>query len=620
MKCSIEMICFALAVSLGLNAFSAETFTPYKAGEVPQNVTDLWKNYDPRSEDLDVKVIKEWKAEGVVTRYITFKVGMFKGVDSRIAAYYSFPENGKKNAAFVWCHGGGQRADKTRGIYFAKQGFATIDINWLGRPMENDIEVNTDWGNVDPTQGPLFYSKALRKGWKRSLQPDEYSIDSVASPRNSNWFLLVVAAKRAISFLEQQPEVNPDRIGMAGFSMGGMVTSLTAMDPRLKAVVPFVGGTGFKYEDFPGGIKGSSLRKHFKDLELYRKTMDPSAYWPLVNCPVFFISSSNDFHAAFDRIYRSMALLKHNAWRVSTNIHENHNPGPEQWALLIKWFNLHLKDLREEIPVTPPSTFKVTGRTATFTVTPEDRYQRLLDTEIYYSYDPNARTRFWNRADAVPSGDTWSLDLAIHKNLPLYVYASCRYSIAKEMETLKGTTSTMVVNSLEQSSVPEHVDLTDLANLKKNHAVIDDFNNGFQDWTVREGGRLIKTYKFQSPEIDCSNDRKLLLRIDPGGRKLSLRLSASSRFLSSELNQGNFFYSRSIEGNGPQNVVIDRNDFKAGGSGKEGQVLEWSRITLFDLSILDLETKQKIDLTSKEGLGMLKLISLVDAQTSSLRK
>ena len=32
---------------------------------------------------------------------------------------------------------------KNRGIYFAKQGFATVDINWLGRPVENGLE-NTD--------------------------------------------------------------------------------------------------------------------------------------------------------------------------------------------------------------------------------------------------------------------------------------------------------------------------------------------------------------------------------------------------------------------------------------------------------------------------------------------
>ena len=49
--------------------------------------------------------------------------------------------------------------------------------------------------------------------------------------------------------------------------MGGMITALTAIDPRLKAVAPFVGGTGFKDVDFPGGIVGSSKRLHFQNLE-----------------------------------------------------------------------------------------------------------------------------------------------------------------------------------------------------------------------------------------------------------------------------------------------------------------------------------------------------------------
>jgi len=210
---------------LSLSLHAGETFTPYRnASEVPRNVVDLWKDYDAREESLDIRIVKEWKADGVVTRYVTFTVGTFKGAEARIAAYYSFPDNGRKNAAFVWSHGGGQRAERNRGVYFAKQGFATVDINWLGRPMEKDIKVNTDWGKVDPTQGPRFYAKALRKGWKRNLQPDEHSIDPVVSPRNANWFLLTVAARRAITFLERQPEVNAGKIGFTGFSMGGMIT------------------------------------------------------------------------------------------------------------------------------------------------------------------------------------------------------------------------------------------------------------------------------------------------------------------------------------------------------------------------------------------------------------
>ena len=171
---------------IGYSVWAGDTFTPYRANkEVPRNVVDLWEAYDARLEPLEVRWIREWKSKGVITRYLTFKVGTFKGVDARIAAYYSFPEKGRRQAAFGWRHGGGQRAERRRGIYFAEQGFATVDINWLGRRMEEGIETNTDWGKVDPTQGPRFYPKALREGWKRNLQPDDHSIDPVPSPRHA---------------------------------------------------------------------------------------------------------------------------------------------------------------------------------------------------------------------------------------------------------------------------------------------------------------------------------------------------------------------------------------------------------------------------------------------------
>ena len=590
-----------------LQLCAADTFIPFQeASEVPDDVVELWQDYDARREPLEVQIIKEWKTDDVITRYVTFKVGTFKGSDARLAAYFSFPNHPQKHAAFVWSHGGGQRAQKERGIYFAKQGFATLDINWLGRPLEADIQVNTDWGKVDPTQGPQFYSKALRKSWKRNLQPDDYSIDPIASPRNANWFLLAVAARRAITFLEEQPEVDRERIGFAGYSMGGMITALTAIDSRVRAVVPFVGGTGFKYVDFPGRIEGSSIRQHFRNLELYQSTIDASVYWPLVTCPVLFISSSNDFHSTFERIYQSLALLRHPNWRVSTNVHQNHGPGPEQWVLLNLWFNQYLKDIEEDIPETPPSTFKISGNSATFTVTPGQQ-ERLVDTEVYYSYDPNSRTRFWISADTKRSASTWSAELPVHERLPLYVFALCRYQLRKSVQLQHDHTSTFVLNSLEHSIIPKSVDLNVLATLPKTRTVFEDFDDGIQDWSTRDN-RSIKTYKFQSPDLDRSNDKKLSLTINPLGKKLRLRINLESQFLSRPNNLGKFSYTREINGNKAQTVVIDRDDFK----NADGKTVEWPKIATCEITIVDQETQAKLDLTQTAGHEILRKIELID--------
>lgn len=584
-----------------------ETFTPYQENaEVPRNVVDLWKDYDARKEPLDIRVLKEWQTEGVIVRYVTFKVGTFKGSEARIAAYYSFPDDGREHAAFVWSHGGGQRADRNRGLYFAKQGFATLDINWLGRPLEDDIEINTDWGKVDPTQGRRFYSKALREGWKRNLQPDEHTIDPVPSPRNANWFLLTVAARRAITFLEQQPAVDANRIGFSGFSMGGMITSLVAIDPRLKAVAPFVGGTGFKHVDFPGKIAGSGISTSFKDLALYESTIDASVYWPLVKCPVVFITSSNDFHSTFERVYQSMALLEHKNWRVTCNVHQNHAPDPEQWVMLNLWFEQYLKGRPQNIPPTPPSTLTVNGKTASFTVTPSSP-SKLLNTEIFYSYDPNSRTRFWERATATQSGANWTAELAVQEALPLYVFAICRYQLPGTVPLERGETSTYTLNSTEQMIVPESVDRNALTKLQGPEMIFEDFENGTRDWSSRDG-RTIRTYKFQSHYMDRSNTKQFAMTINPQGEALSLRLHAESQFLSREDNLGRFTFTKRIEGKDPQLIRIRRDDFQS----DDGKALEWSKITTLDVTLVNEATKERVKLASPKGFKTLRRIELID--------
>ena len=601
-----QIVCAACAlVIVGTSLKAEDTFEPY-ASDVPESAVALWENYDPRYEPLNIEVVQEWENDGVVTRYVTFTVGTFKGKESRIAGYYCLPAGKTKLPAFVWAHGGGQRADRRRGEYFARQGYASIDINWLGRPLEDGIDINTDWGNVDPTQGPRFYSKALRQGWKRSLLPDEYTIDTVSSPRNSNWFLLAVAARRGITFLEQQPEVNADRIGLSGFSMGGMITALTAIDSRLKAVVPFVGGTGFKYVDFPGGIEGSSIRGHFQNIELYKATVDASAYWPFVRCPVCFISSTNDFHSVFDRIYRSMALVPHSDWRVSTNLHQNHGPGPEQWVMLNLWFDQYLKGVDQHIPLTPPSTFSVSDDVAFFSVTPEDQ-DRLVTTEVYFSYDPNPRTRFWEQAQARRDGSTWSVTVPVLEDLPLYAFALCRYKLGHVQTLENDETSTFTLNSLEHSLVPEKVNLEALLDVADPHEPVDDFENGFSNWSSRDQ-RTIKTYKFQSPRLDRKKTKKLVIIINPRGKKLNVRLRTDSGFLSRPNNIGSFSAGKTVDGQGPQTIILGHEDFK----GPKGKEFEWSKIATFEITVIDAATNQKIALMTDNGEKVLQLIELRD--------
>ena len=51
-----------------LTTFGEETFDPFKRSkDVPQNVENLWKEYDPRKEALEIKIIKEWETSEAVS-------------------------------------------------------------------------------------------------------------------------------------------------------------------------------------------------------------------------------------------------------------------------------------------------------------------------------------------------------------------------------------------------------------------------------------------------------------------------------------------------------------------------------------------------------------------------
>ena len=301
-----------------------------------------------------------------------------------------------------------------------------------------------------------------------------------------------------------------------------------------------------------------------------------------------------------------MALLPHADWRVTTNIHHNHGPGPEQWVLLNLWFDQYLKGIDQQIPVTPPSNFVVEGNQASFTVTPENP-ERLVGTEVYYSYDSNARMRFWKRAEAVNNADTWSVDLSVHDDLPLYVFALCRYRLNEPRQLERGETSTFVLNSQEQVWLPEVVERRSLAKLAKGDDIFEDFANGARDWGTRDG-RSLTTYKFQDPSLDRGNARKLAFTIDPHGKRLVLRLRAESKFLAPTDNQGSFTLTKQVSGDGPQEVVIEREDFE----GPDGKTLEWAKIGTFQVTLVDVQGKTTLELAKGSGQGYLQAIRLVD--------
>ncbi|MGJ8671968.1 alpha/beta hydrolase family protein [Rubritalea sp.] len=606
---------YLLTLFLLIQPLSAkDTFAILKEGDrVPQNVMELWGDLDLESEPIEKEVVKTYEEDGIVCEYVLYTVATIKGTKSRIAAYYTYPKGGKNLPAFVWAHGGGQRAEMKRGLYFAKKGYATLDINWNGRELDPEVEQNTDWGMIDPTQGKPYYSKAPRAKRHTGVGPDEFTIDAVVSPRNQYWFMLAYAGRRGITFLEQQEQVDPERIGFTGFSMGGNITSYCAIDKRLKAVAPIVGGSGSHYEKIAGYPKIRSNPEHH---ELIDNTIAPQAYWPHVTAPVMFISGTNDFHGRLDFLQRCAdSLPKKTIWTMSQTIHNNHGPGAKQFLALEYWFDHFLKGDSKAVPATPHSTFnKLSEGGWTFEVIPDD-LENVDAVHFYYSWDTAISNRFHKPIKAERNGGTWEAVIPSDESLPVTAFANVLYKShsGKEEESQSGETYVFAITSRFYSEQLEG--LSDDTFTKEGRQVkfepqFAEFPKDNLIWATKARDKSIVTYKFNDYALEFPKDKKLKFFVDPAGEELTLSVSfASQKHLIKDQNEfkGNVTISKIF--NEPGDFTISLAELVKEVEGEEIQkITSWRNVSTMQVSLRKNSSREYIDLLDGKYLERIEWV------------
>lgn len=445
---------------------------------VPMSVQDLWKDFDPRRDPLEDVVVREWERDGIVYRYVTYQIGAFKGQPARMAAFFGFPKGARKLPGLLHLHGGGQRAFLHEVGFYARRGFACLSINWGGREMENasPSDPNTDWGVVDPTQKNV-------SGYF-NLKPGAQYLDPVESPRNNNWYLLTLGARRGLTFLEQQPEVDADRLGVYGHSMGGNLTVYVAgCDERVKAAAPSVGGSGFRTEPWPY-LPQEKRQTPNGDVRLFNETLGFESYAPQIRIPLLWLGATNDFHGIMDDTYRTGALIPHQQVRYSFTPHMNHRFTPEFAVTRPLWMDQYLKGTFT-FPVTPHSkvVLETSDHVAELRVTP-DSSQPVRLVHCYYSVDPDPRARFWRSAECTRIGDTWAAKLPIlSAEQPIFAFANVAYDLPKhESEPFASPTEQFAISSLMHTIAPADLQQAGIKSTDAVSSVIDDFSRGWQDW------------------------------------------------------------------------------------------------------------------------------------------
>ena len=517
----VKTFCALILASLTASTTGlAETLPPLKDSKPPQTLEELWTGFDPRKEPLDLEVLKEWAEDGVVLRVVRFRIGVFKGTRAKLAAVYGFPKDGKNLPGLVQIHGGGQYADHKACLTNAKRGYATVSISWAGRISAPDYRVGpnevklfwegktddpkyrktTDWGALDAYHAP---SRNGRDAFATICDGSEdWTLDDVASPRNSSWFLCTMAARRALTFLEQQPEVDGSRLGVYGHSMGGKLTVATAAtDKRVKAAAPSCGGISDRYNKNP----------------LHPVTIGDSPALRRITCPIIFLSPANDFHGRIGDLPQSIDEIKSKDWRVTCSPHHNHQDTPEYEVATLLWMDQHLKG-SFEWPSTPETklTLSTENGVPSFTVQP-DRLRPVQSVDVFYTQQghtggvediQDAQHRFWHHAAAIERNGAWNASIPLVDNdRPLWVYANVRHALD---EPVSGagyyyglyTAETFNVSSLLAIASPRELKRAKTRPALKPRHLIEDFTGDWEkEWFTYRPAEWARTTHKLNEEI-----------------------------------------------------------------------------------------------------------------------
>jgi len=240
------LLALLLAVTLGQSVHAAPPADP---------VFDLDAiMHDP----VEAVVLDKAVENGVVFETIEFTSRVVDGKPERIKGIYAFPDGGQALPAVFWSMGGMAPANRSFPEIFARKGYACLAIT---------------------------LPHALRNSYRIPF--------NAAHPATANMTLLARDQLRGITVLSQRPEVDPERIAVAGASYGGVFATLIAgVDPRIKAGFSFFGG---------GDHALGTTLPQFQSM----KTLDDVAIW------------NRTFDGAFRLKTRSIPFM----WGVAFNDH-----------------------------------------------------------------------------------------------------------------------------------------------------------------------------------------------------------------------------------------------------------------------------------------------------------
>ncbi len=250
---------------------------PITAQTLPAD--EFWKFSTPEQLPFAEEWIVQKEENGVVSKEFYFTSEVAGGEPYRIYAIYSAPKTSGKVPAILYIHGATGTADRAMVAEWVKRGYACLSFDWTANPKDKQFK---------RTQFSKF----------GDLTEADSGGSFVSPPERSRMHQTIIAARRALSWLQLQPEVEPDKLGVLGISWGGFASLLlNGIDDRIKALVN-VYGAGF-YQEFGlnGGCFGVTgpLQVLPREQQVeWLSHFDPAHYLSKAHAPTLMFTGTND--------------------------------------------------------------------------------------------------------------------------------------------------------------------------------------------------------------------------------------------------------------------------------------------------------------------------------------
>jgi len=407
-------------------AQSSDPFAPYLTGLAPAIAEDLGNETVSDSIRVHKFVFR--------SRDITTPDGV---QPSFVYAAIAFPKGKGPFPGLLRLHGGGGSADIPAAVSSAKAGYVSIVLDEPGIAGAKARNAKTT--------GPWLNRKMI------TAEPDV---------TQSSLFDAVLASVQALYLLRAQPEVDKNKLCVAGASWGGYIATMVAAlaDKDIKATWSVFGSGHFELGAYE---KDHILKLPADERARWQRWLDPGSRAQSITKPYFISTASNDRHWSWMAVQATLASVKGpvNQFYSPNDNHGMNYPGSKY---MLHYFDHYVKGMAPALPEVTDSKSKQQsdGRVqVSFAV---KQASQILKAEVWYAPADTLWTqKQWLPVAAQKAGDryiAWIPATAAQTNLNWYAitrvcnekaWGKDTLSFAGRIQEVKTISSPVILNAGE---------------------------------------------------------------------------------------------------------------------------------------------------------------------------